>query len=166
MRLRTALVPLTSAVLALSGAGLAAACTGSTVPASPSASSSPSASGPAPDLSAGRYADWPSYHGGPMRHGFAPSMPPARGRLRVAKLLRVDGQVYASPLVVHGTLIVATERNNVYAFGPRLHLRWKRHLGRPSPSGERPCGNVDPLGITGTPVYDRQHNSIFVAPEL
>ena len=160
MRLRTALVPLTSAVLALGGAGFATACTGS-----PSAAP-PTASGPAPDLSAGKYADWPSYHGGALRHGFARSMPAAKGRLRVAKLLRLDGEVYASPLVVHGTLIVATEHNTVYAFGPRLHLRWKRQLGRPSPASERPCGNIDPLGITGTPVYDRQNNSIFVAPQL
>jgi hypothetical protein len=29
---------------------------------------------------------------------------------------------------------------------------WRQHVGDPSPAGERPCGNVDPLGITGTPV--------------
>jgi outer membrane protein assembly factor BamB len=93
-------------------------------------------------------------------------MPAARGRLRIVKRLKLDGAVYASPLVVDGATIVATENNTVYAFGPHLGLLWKRHLGRPSPQSQRPCGDIDPLGITGTPVYDSKANAVFVAPEI
>jgi outer membrane protein assembly factor BamB len=68
--------------------------------------------------------------------------------------------------VVDGTVVVATENNTVYAFAANFALLWKRNLGRPSPAAERPCGNIDPLGITGTPVYDAGTGSVFVAPEL
>ncbi len=43
----------------------------------------------------------------------------------------------------------------------------RRHLGTPvrrSPSA--PCGNIDPLGITGTPVYDTATGVVFVVAEL
>ena len=43
---------------------------------------------------------------------------------------------------------------------------WKAHLGSPSPAGQRPCGNIDPLGITGTPAYDAGKNQVYVAAEL
>jgi outer membrane protein assembly factor BamB len=92
-------------------------------------------------------------------------MPPAKGNPRVLASLKLDGQVYASPLVVHGLTVVATENNTVYAFDQSNRQVWKRHLGRPSPAGERPCGNIDPLGITGTPVFDRASGLVFVAPE-
>ena len=34
-----------------------------------------------PDLAAGTYADWPAYHGGRLRHGFARTMPRGEGRV-------------------------------------------------------------------------------------
>lgn len=120
----------------------------------------------APPPPATRSADWPGYHGTPDRSGVSKTMPAVRGRLRVVQSLRLDGQVYASPIVVGGVTIAATEHNTVYAFGPDFALRWKRNLGAPSPSDERDCGNVDPLGITGTPGYDPSTRSVFVAPQL
>jgi outer membrane protein assembly factor BamB len=81
---------------------------------------------------------------------------PAAGRtLTLRSALKLDGQVYASPIVAAGRTIVATENDSVYAFDAANRQLWRRHLGRPSPAGERPCGNIDPLGITGTPVYSR-----------
>src|SRR4029077_7953341 len=52
-----------------------------------------------------------------------------------------------------GITVVATEHDIVYAFNAAFHQLWKVDLGDPSPGQERPCGNIDPLGITGTPVY-------------
>src|SRR4051794_23254974 len=121
--------------------------------------------GPSSAATASHYADWATYHGGTGRHGYAATMPHAHGKPRIVKKLNLDGQVYASPIVIGGTVVVATENNTVYAFTAHFHRLWKRHLGPPSPGGERPCGNIDPLGITGTPIYDRKHNSIYVAPE-
>jgi PQQ-like domain len=110
--------------------------------------------------------DWPTYHGDASRSGYAPSMPAVSGPPRVVHQVALDGAVYASPIVVGGVTIVATENNSVYAFDAGFHRLWRRHLGAPSPAGERPCGNIDPLGITGTPVYDGVHNAIYVAAEL
>jgi outer membrane protein assembly factor BamB len=63
--------------------------------------------------------------------------------------------VYAAPLVARGRVIVATENNSVYAFDvANGHQLWRAHLGTPVPGGELPCGNIDPSGITGTPVID------------
>ena len=112
------------------------------------------------------FADWPTYHGNAARSGYAPTMPQASGPPRVLQRVPLDGQVYASPLVVRGQTIVATENNTVYRFDLTYHRTWSIHLGAPSPGSERPCGDIDPLGITGTPVYDATHNSLYVAAEL
>jgi len=93
-------------------------------------------------------------------------MPAVRGTPKLTQALRLDGNVYASPIVVGGITVMATERNTVYAFDATFHQLWKRQLGTPSPAGERACGNIDPLGITGTPVFDVATGSVFVSPEL
>ena len=43
---------------------------------------------------------------------------------------------------------------------------WSRHLGTPVSRSALPCGNIDPLGITGTPVYDGSSGVLYVAAEL
>lgn len=110
--------------------------------------------------------DWPMYHGNPDRTGRDSHMPAFRGGLHVVRRLNLDGAVYASPIVAHGLTIVATENDTVYAFGPRYGLRWKRHLGSPVPQSSLPCGNIFPLGITGTPIYSAGTNLVYVAAEL
>ncbi|HLY34825.1 MAG TPA: PQQ-binding-like beta-propeller repeat protein [Jatrophihabitantaceae bacterium] len=88
---------------------------------------------------------------------------PAVRALRVTARLNLDGAVYASPVVVAGRVFVATENDSVYAFDMRAAQLWKAHLGTPSPASERPCGNIDPLGITGTPVVSG--GTVFAAAE-
>ena len=74
--------------------------------------------------------------------------------------------MYGEPLVVGGTLIVATENDTVYGLNPKTgHARWRSHLGTPSPASSLPCGDIDPLGITGTPAYDAKTGSVFVVAE-
>src|SRR5207248_9424392 len=51
--------------------------------------------------------EWTEYHGGPGRAGLGPAEP-ALSAPRVAWSAAVDGDVYASPLVVAGHVIVAT----------------------------------------------------------
>jgi outer membrane protein assembly factor BamB len=92
-------------------------------------------------------------------------MPAAHGSPRLAALLKLDGRVYASPIVAAGTTVVATENDTVYAFDRTGRQIWRTHLGAPSLATERPCGNIDPLGITGTPVFDRASGLVFLAPE-
>jgi outer membrane protein assembly factor BamB len=75
----------------------------------------------------------------------------------------VDGAVYAEPLAVGGRVIVATENDSVYAFDARSGSRlWAVHLGTPVSGGSLPCGNIDPTGITGTPVADPAANTVYL----
>ncbi len=82
----------------------------------------------------------------------------------------VSGSVYAQPLYwrVSGgnraLLLVATERNLVYALDAVTGaVVWKTLLGAPVPHAALPCGNIDPLGITGTPVIDERSQTLYVA---
>jgi hypothetical protein len=79
----------------------------------------------------------------------------------------ISGNVYAQPLYIEGgpdsraKVIVATESNNVYAFDAITGtVIWQRNVGAPVTSG-LPCGNISPLGITGTPVVDLASRSLF-----
>jgi hypothetical protein len=143
---------------ALIAVGAANACTGSN---SSKAEALHTAAGT--PVTSGGYPDWPAYHFNRGRTGAYSAMP-AVSRLAVAHRLKLDGAVYASSIAVGGRIIVATENDTVYAFNTAGTLLWRKHLGTPSPAGERPCGNIDPLGITGTPVYYRGY--VYVAPEF
>jgi outer membrane protein assembly factor BamB len=90
--------------------------------------------------------------------------PADAGRLKVVVRLKLDGQVYASPVVAGGVTFVATEHDTVYALGRSYRQVWQRHLGEPSPQEERQCGDINPLGITGTPTY--QDGVVYVVAEL
>jgi hypothetical protein len=74
----------------------------------------------------------------------------------------VDGQIYAQPLVVHSEVIVATENDTVYAIKETTgQVLWRRHLASPV-TGGLPCGNINPSGITGTPVADVATGRLWV----
>ncbi|MET3923390.1 choice-of-anchor D domain-containing protein [Arthrobacter sp. UYEF20] len=76
----------------------------------------------------------------------------------------VDGQVYAQPLVIGGTVIAATENNNVYGLdGATGAKKWTRNLGPAWPASTVSCGDLTPnIGITSTPVFDPATNSVFL----
>jgi len=81
---------------------------------------------------------------------------------------RVAGPLYAQPLYWHpspsdsGVLLVATENNVVQAIDATTGKElWRRTVGRPVVRGTLPCGNIDPLGITGTPVIDPNTQAIY-----
>ena len=71
-------------------------------------------------------------------------MPAASGPPQRIQSLKLDGEVYASPIVVRGLTIVATEQDTVYAFDRSYRQVWKRSLGSPSPAEERQCGRAAP----------------------
>ena len=141
--------------------GMAGGCS-STAPATsaPGTSAPPSGQQPAAVPS-----DWPAYHQNAQRTGVSATMPAATGVL-TARRVALDGQVYASPLVVGGTVVVATERNRVYGLTPDGATKWSVLLGAPTDQSKLPCGNIDPLGITGTPVYDAASRSVFLVASV
>ena len=110
--------------------------------------------------------DWPQYDGGAARTGVATGLAPA-GALKTAWTAHLDGAVYAQPLVVGGMVIAATEHDSVYALNRRTGaVIWATSIGRPvlspPPHG---CGNIYPLGITGSPIYDRADGEIYAVGE-
>ncbi len=114
------------------------------------------------------------YHGSPDRSGnfIVPALTWER-----ARSLHLDpgfhpqfaGHLYAQPLYwqppgsASGMLIVATENDEVHAIDARSGNQvWTRSLGRPVPLSTQPCGNIDPLGITGTPVIDEATQAVYL----
>lgn len=136
-------------------------------PDAPPPAASPLSVGPRPSIGAGQVhaTDWPTYHRDARRSGVSPTTPPVR-RLEAAWRVRLDQAVYAQPLVVGRVVIAATENNSVYALDAATGRQvWRAWLGNPVPKSALPCGNIDPLGITGTPVYDPVTRRVFAVTE-
>jgi len=109
--------------------------------------------------------DWPTYHRDNARDGNAPNLAPL-STLAVAWTAALDGAVYGQPLIVGGRLFAATENDTVYALNPGTGaVLWSAHVGQPEPLSDLPCGNIDPLGITSTMVYDPVTNRVFAVAE-
>jgi hypothetical protein len=110
------------------------------------------------------------YHGSPGRGGnyVVPALTWERARgihLDPGFHPRFSGHVYAQPLFWQqaGMLIVATEDDTVLAVDAKSGSEiWTRALGRPVPLETQPCGNIDPLGITGTPIIDEGTQAIYL----
>jgi hypothetical protein len=83
------------------------------------------------------------------------------------KTLKVDGNVFAQPLMVsnftmpdgstHNVLVVATGHNTVYAYDAQSYaVLWKVNLGTPQSTSDVGCSDVRPeYGIASTPVIQR-----------
>jgi outer membrane protein assembly factor BamB len=144
---------LVAAVGCTSSATTAPPVTVSPTVTSPAATPTPAASSPD--------ADWPTYDRTAERSGVSVSSP-APGVVRQSWTASVDGAVYAQPLVVGSEVIVATENDSVYALSASSGATlWTRHLASPVTAG-LPCGNVNPSGITGTPVADPATGRLWV----
>jgi hypothetical protein len=117
----------------------------------------------APDPGGGGHPDaaWPTYGRDFARSGVAAGV--ARpGRLAVSWRAHLDGAVYGQPLLVGNLVIAATENDSVYALDQATgRVIWRRHVGTPVPLSDLPCGNIDPLGITGTPVYNPPSGLVY-----
>lgn len=110
--------------------------------------------------------DWPTYHLNNQRTGSLPGTPDPQSLARLWGM-QLDGAVYAEPLVVGNHVIVATEGGSLYALDPTSgHIQWRTHVGTPVPLSTLPCGNIDPLGITGTPAYDPATGLVFAVAEI
>src|SRR5215471_8222129 len=78
----------------------------------------------------------------------------------------ISGNLYAQPLYIEGgpsgpMIIAVTESNNVYALNATTGtVIWQVNVGPPVTSGLT-CTNINPVGITGTPVVDLASRSLF-----
>lgn len=114
----------------------------------------------------GEPTNWPAYHADAQRSGRAAGLPKA-GDLAIAWTRPLDGTVYGQPLVVRGVVIAATENDSVYGLDWATgRVRWRRHLGTPLPLARQPCGDIDPIGITSTPVYDKATGLVYALAQV
>ena len=81
---------------------------------------------------------------------------------------QLDGQVYAQPITVAGTLIAATENDKVYGLDPVTGaVKWSRDVGPYWPSSAIGCGDLAPdVGITSTPVYDPASGAVYFTAKV
>ncbi|MEV6329021.1 choice-of-anchor D domain-containing protein [Streptomyces sp. NPDC051909] len=80
----------------------------------------------------------------------------------------VDGQVYAQPIVVGSTLVVATENNKVYGLDAASgKVNWTKSTGAPWPAAAISCGDLVPnIGVTSTPVYDPASGALYLTSKV
>jgi outer membrane protein assembly factor BamB len=164
-----------SAAASSAGAGSSSAGAGSSAPAAgssasgTSASAGGSASASNSTAAANPTAIWPTYHHDAARSGNAGNVP-AVTALKVSATAKLDGALYASPLVLldsKGNLVIAaTENNTLYGLRDDGSVVWSRHIGTPVDGSSLPCGNINPTGMTGTPVYDPASGLVFVVAFL
>src|SRR3989440_2442140 len=119
-----------------------------------------------PDTAATSSSDWTTYHANNLRTGYIADTPDPHNLSKIWST-QLDGSVYAEPLVVGNRVIVATEGDSLYALDPNSgSILWHTNVGTPVPLSSLPCGNIDPLGITGTPVYDPATGLVFAVAEV
>ena len=115
-----------------------------------------------------------TYHNSLTRHGHygVPNLTlAAAGKMHLDGHFKtkIEGHVYAQPLYwlpvgqTSGRVIVATESNIVYALDATTGATiWKTKLAHSVPLSELPCGNIDPDGITGTPVINDSAGVLYL----
>lgn len=110
---------------------------------------------------------WTTYQRDSTRSGFDPSEPSATNIKLSWTSQTLDGMIYAQPLVFAGMVIVVTEGDSIYALSElNGSVIWRTHVGSSVPRSELPCGNIDPTGITGTPVIDATSNTAYLVAFL
>ena len=148
---------------------LTAACGGGrATPEGSSTSSTSVGAGPTTTAAAPTADEWTTYGGGPARTSADTAEPPLSGPPAEAWTSpALDGPVYGQPLVFGGQVLVATERDTVYALSARTGaVSWSVHLAEPAAAGALPCGDIAPtVGVTSTMVVDPASGTLFVSAE-
>jgi hypothetical protein len=86
----------------------------------------------------------------------------------------IAGGIYGQPLVDGNLVIVATENDKVYGLNAATgKVAWRYSAGAPArlatidrAPGLSGCGDISPLGITGTPVIDPAAREVVFAAEV
>lgn len=136
----------------------------------PGAATSPGTSAPGDPTarSATGPANWSAYHADQARTGAVGPMP-SLDDLGRAWSVDLGGAVRGQPVVAGGLVIAATEGNRVVALDPATgSVTWSVSLGTPltDVASTAGCGDIDPLGITSTPVVDLASNTVYVVGEI
>ena len=84
---------------------------------------------------------------------------------------RVNGQVFAQPLGVGDSVLVATEDDYVYSINRNTGaVNWSRQLGSPYAAAAEHCAQTPVvlpyIGVTSAPVYDPSTGTLYVSGML
>jgi outer membrane protein assembly factor BamB len=113
---------------------------------------------------------WTTDHLDPARSGNDTSDPNLGGLVNLAWTSpTLDGRIYGEPLYLNGSVYVATQNNSIYALDPNNgNVLWSlTGIVRSVPLSAVQsaggvgggCGNIDPMGMIGTPVIDPNRGS-------
>ncbi len=95
---------------------------------------------------------WTTFNGSNTHVGSDTADPPIKS-VAPAWTAAVSGDVYGQALVSGSHEYVATEKDMVYDLNPLTgQPTWSLSLGNPVPAVDTYCSNIDPLGVTSTPV--------------
>jgi outer membrane protein assembly factor BamB len=156
------LLPIAAAIVVVScGGSNGDTATGSPLP-SVSAPTAGTDSGTARTPAAVTSDSWVTYHADNARDGRSDQSDPFTKVAKEWTSVEMDGDVYAEPLVLDGLVYVATENDSIFAIDVASgHVTWTRQLGTAVNASSFPCGNVNPIGITSTPVLDPATRRLF-----
>jgi len=169
-RVRPAAVGVVGALAVGLGLGLGACHSAKPAATAPTtrttaAATSSSSSSTATSAPTGPGRDWLTFGGASSRVGAVDPDRPMTSATKGWASDPVDGSVYAQPLLAGGLVIVATEADTVFAFERATGKQvWRTSLGTPVSGSTLPCGNIDPSGITSTPVVDPSGKTVYAAP--
>lgn len=81
---------------------------------------------------------------------------------------KLDGQIYAQPVLVKGTLLAVTEKNKAYGLDPVTgKVRWSRDVGKEWAASNIGCGDLVPtIGITATPAVDQATGTAYFTAKV
>ncbi len=123
-------------------------------------------------FSASAAANEPTNSGDNLRDGWYPeqgSLTPqlvSGGTFGKLWSTKVEGSVYAQPLLVDGLVLIATEDNRVYGLDPATGaVKWAQALSFATPwnPGDISCADLTPtIGATATPVVDPATNIAYM----
>ena len=127
-------------------------------------------------MDAGKGASVLEHQNSPTRSG--QYVDPLLTKARAATMKRdstfspaIQGMVRAQPLFVDAStgglgrdmILVATEQDWIHAIDTHGATIWSKQLGAPVSRTALACGNIDPYGVTGTPIVDLASRTIYVA---
>jgi polyvinyl alcohol dehydrogenase (cytochrome) len=161
---RAATAVLCAATLATAGCGGGHRSTAAAAELVPSFSPPPAPVATAPPTA----AQWVTYQDGPARLGDGPDQPELAPLHQVWNA-SLDGRaVYGQPLFYDGRVLVATEGDHLYALdAANGAVNWSVDVGTPLTHVQAAtgCGDIDPLGITSTPVVDPTTGVVWAVGE-
>ncbi|SEO44262.1 choice-of-anchor D domain-containing protein [Actinacidiphila rubida] len=81
---------------------------------------------------------------------------------------QLDGQIYAQPIVVGGTVVAVTENNVAYGLDRTTGaVLWTRSFGPSWPASTLSCGDLAPnVGSTAAPVYDPATGAVYLTTKV